>query len=307
MYMKKNIVLTFSFIAVAVVAMIASLCFLFLGNDVIEGVPSAVKVHQEDGKVSLVTDYREGCFYQFKLEQMIDGQYIVVDLVTSATNTVDLADHALSVVAGEKYRFSACFATENGAGNGEFCKALEWQPSWMLEQVSYDTMTFENSRLSWGMVSDAESYEVRTIDAAGIVKRKTVVLPRIDLDLEVGKYRIFVVAKSSNEFVFDSIVGNGKEIVVEKKNQITEARIKTNGQLRILCSQSVGNFQVFVDGVLFTEFEGTGKTYLGQYEYTFADVDVFFSTIDFDACEVEIKSLGEKYVLESDFVALEKD
>ena len=310
MYMRKSLSLTLSFVAVAVVAMIASLCFLFLGNEVIDVVPKGLNVENVEGEYILVADYNSQYRYQFKIEQLIDGKFSLVSTVNSVDNAISLSKEPVSVIAGEKYRFSVCYATENGAGNGDFSQAIEWCPEWHLQTINYAKVKFdkETAVLSWDRVHLAESYVVNFVDLNGNVKTKISYENNVNVSAyDVGVYKAFIVAKSSNAKLFDSSAGEGVEVVLQKKNQINEVVLGNDGKLEIVCSQDVRTFQVFVDDELVAELQGKGTAVGGGYAYEFVSLNVVFANVDFASNVVEICSLNNGYVLQSDLVEIQKN
>lgn len=305
MYMKKSLSLTLSFVAVAVLAMVASLCFVFLGNKVIDEIPSTLNVEMVEGDYLLVATFNGQYKYQFKIEQMIDGKFSVVSTVKSDKNVVNLSKETVSVVAGEKYRFSACYATENGAGNGDYCSAIEWCPEWHLQSVDYSKVQFDskNRVLSWDSVYLADSYMVNFVDLQGNVVTRNVVATKLDVSgYDVGNYRVFVVAKSKNNKLFNSSAGKGIEIVLQKQNVIENALVDADAILHFQCSQNVKAFQIFVEKDIVAEFECVGTLSGGKYTYSFENLKVVFANVDFENSLVEIVSLEEGLVSQSDYV-----
>ena len=95
---KYTIIVLFAIVAVAAIAL--GLCLFFLGNKPIKLAPQTVSVNKVDDKYYVTTDFNAEYEYQFKLEQYIDGNFLVVNTVNSKTNSICLSDNEINIVAG---------------------------------------------------------------------------------------------------------------------------------------------------------------------------------------------------------------
>lgn len=306
-YMSKKQWIVYSAICAAIIAIIVGFYFVFLGNDIIEEVPSSLKVEKIDDDYYLVTEYGGKYGYQFKLEQMMSNEYVTVAVVDSDVNMINLNESGLDIIAGQNYRFSACFTTENGAGNGEFSQSLQWQPSWALDTVNYQSVSFdaENEMLTWGSVYLADSYVVKFVDANGQVVELSAESNSLSTqNIEVGKYKVYIFGQSSNSFLTQSYAGEGIDITITRKNVINSAS-RENGSLKIQSTEKVEKFEVYADGQLKGVLSVSSvESESGLYSYTFDNADFLFGQIDFEKSVVQIKSLACGCVLESDFVEI---
>lgn len=305
--MIKKRILSFSAIGVAVIAIVVGLCFVFLGNKSIKDIPKSLSVQQIDDRFFLVADFNSQYYYNFKLEQYLDEEFVLIETVLSSKNTLDLSKQNLDILAGKIFRFSVCFATENGGGGGKFSQTINWQPSWSLPSIDYSSVGFDDKTetLTWNSVKNADYYELRFLDLQGNVHSFSTTNESFNLSLlATGKYRCFVVARSNNEFVFDSVVGDGIEIVLSRKNVIERLERTENGVLKICSSLQVKEFEVFVNGkiratLLAEKFDLEGDLFV--YEF---DINSILKSMDFENNIVQIKSLQNEFVLESDFFDL---
>lgn len=304
---KNSLVLTI--VIVAVVAMVAGFCFLFLGNDIIKVVPQTLKVEQIENDFYLMTDYNSEYGYQFKLEQLIDQNYVTVSLVDSKTNTINLNKQNINIIAGKKYRFSACFTTENGAGNGGFSQSLEWIPTWMLETVDYSKVRYDElgQILSWDNIYLADEYVVRFVNSNGDVFEKKTVLNSLSLqNIAVDKYKIYIMAKSTNDCLNQSNVGEGVDIVLCKKNEILQANKDSENAIRIVSTQKVESFELYVDGNLRGTFNVVNFEFENEeYIYNFDNAKILLNDVNFELSTVQIKSNSTTYVKESELKTVE--
>lgn len=305
--MSKKQWIVYSAICAAIIAIIVGFYFVFLGNDIIEEVPSSLKVEKIDDDYYLVTEYGGKYGYQFKLEQMMSNEYVTVAVVDSDVNMINLNESGLDIIAGQNYRFSACFTTENGAGNGDFSQSLQWQPSWALDTVDYETASFdeESEMLTWESVYLADSYVVKFVDVNGQVFELSSERNSLSTqNVEVGKYKVYIFGQSSNLFLTQSYAGEGIDITVTRKNVINSAS-RENGSLKIQSTEKVEKFEVYADGQLKGVLSVSSvESENSLYSYTFDNADFLFGQIDFEKSVVQIKSLACGCVLESDFVEI---
>ncbi len=305
--MRKKQWITYISICLAIIAIIVGFYFVFLGNKIITEVPDSLQVEKIDDDYYLVTKYNANYGYQFKLEQFLDDDYVVIDVVDSDINTLNLNESKLDIIAGQSYRFSACYTTENGAGNSDFSETLIWQPSWALDSVDYQTVNYkaDTETLSWGSVYLADSYVIKFVDDQGqVVERTSLTNSVLVDDVEVGKYTVYIFGQSSNDYISQSYAGDGVEIAISRKNVINNVS-RESGVLSVSSTEKVDVFEIYVDGTL----KGTLKVSDfseddNLYYYTFENSSFLFGQIDFEKSVVQIKSLASGYVLESDFVEL---
>ena len=301
--MSKKQILLWVFVALASVAIILGFCFVFLGNDIIENAPNETRVQNVDGDFYLVTEYSGEYGYQFKLEQLIDGEYVVVDYVDSDTNMINLSEQKLNILAGEQYRFSACYTTENGSGNSAFSEALVWQPSWNLDTIVYDSVLVDTEKnlVSWQEIYLADSYRLKFLDTDGEIFEATTALTSFSLnDVPAGKFTLYIFAESDNDFLLSSVAGEGKQLEIVKKNQILSTN-RENG-LTVVCSEKVDSFEIYENGVLKGVLKAsTTEEVENGFVYTFSDVQFVLGSLDFENSLVQIKSLATDFVEESDF------
>ena len=305
--MSKKQWITYISICLAIIAIIVGFYFVFLGNKIITEVPDSLQVEKIDDDYYLVTKYNANYGYQFKLEQFLDDDYVVIDVVDSDINTLNLNESKLDIIAGQSYRFSACYTTENGAGNSDFSETLIWQPSWALDSVDYQTVNYkaDTETLSWGSVYLADSYVIKFVDDQGqVVERASLTNSVLVDDVEVGKYTVYIFGQSSNDYISQSYAGEGVEIAISRKNVINNVS-RESGVLSVSSTEKVDVFEIYVDGTL----KGTLKVSDfseddNLYYYTFENSSFLFGQIDFEKSVVQIKSLASGYVLESDFVEL---
>lgn len=304
---KNSLVLTI--VIVAVMAMVAGFCFLFLGNDIIKVVPQTLKVEQIENDFYLMTDYNSEYGYQFKLEQLIDQNYVTVSLVDSKTNTINLNKQNINIIAGKKYRFSACFTTENGAGNGGFSQSLEWIPTWTLETVDYSKVRYDElgQILLWDDIYLADEYVVRFVNSNGDVFEKKTVLNSLSLqNIAVDKYKIYIMAKSTNDCLSQSNVGEGVDIVLCKKNEILQANKDSENAIRIVSTQKVESFELYIDGNLRGTFNVANFEFENEeYIYNFDNAKILLNDVNFELSTVQIKSNSTTYVKESELKTVE--
>ncbi len=305
--MSKKQWITYISICLAIIAIIVGFYFVFLGNKIITEVPDSLQVEKIDDDYYLVTKYNANYGYQFKLEQFLDDDYVVIDVVDSDINTLNLNESKLDIIAGQSYRFSACYTTENGAGNSDFSETLIWQPSWALDSVDYQTVNYkaDTETLSWGSVYLADSYVIKFVNDQGqVVERASLTNSVLVDDVEVGKYTVYIFGQSSNDYISQSYAGEGVEIAISRKNVINNVS-RESGVLSVSSTEKVDVFEIYVDGTL----KGTLKVSDfseddNLYYYTFENSSFLFGQIDFEKSVVQIKSLASDYVLESDFVEL---
>ncbi len=303
MNMSKKVKIILSAVCLAAVAMIASFCFIFLGNTIIDDVPQLVSVQKIGEEYFLLTDYKPQYLYEYKLEQKLDGEYVLLKKINTDQNMINLSEQELTWAPGVQYRFSVCFATENGAGNSDYSTPLEWAPTWKLDDIDYSKvqLDLQNLHLSWSEVENADSYVLVIVDGAGKNKMEVVETNTFNMaSYATGRYRVFLSAYSTTGFFELSDAGVGKEIVLEKQNHIVSTDMKESGELEVVCSLEVSAFEIYEDGVLkMTVDAGRAEDRSGSKVYTITNAQIVFKTLDFENKTVTIKSLDNGHILAS--------
>lgn len=309
MNMSKKVKIILCAVCLAAVAMVASFCLIFLGNTIIDDVPQSVSVQKIGEEYFLLVDYNPQYLYEYKLEQKLDGEYIVLKKIHTDQNMINLSEQDITFAPGVEYRFSVCFATENGAGNSDYSAPLEWAPKWKLDDVDYQNVELDLSslQLSWQAVENADTYILVLVDAAG--KQTSEVLETTTYDMSsfaTGRYKVFVSAYSSTGYYDLSSAGEGKDIVVEKQNQIVSTEMTDAGELEVVCTQEVAVFEVYEGNVLkMTVDAGRAEKKDGNYVYTITNAQIVFKAMDFENKKVVIKSLANGGILASVPVEIE--
>lgn len=301
---KKGII--FGAIGVACVAIIIGFCCVFFGNKAVKGVPQTLYVDNIEGNYFLITDFSGEYTYRFKLEHLIDEEYFMVSEVDSKSNMLNLSEQNLGIIAGDNYRFSVCFVLENE--KGAYSQTMEWQPNLTLSEIDYDFVEFQedSALLTWKQVYLADGYSVRLVDQNGTAKEFKTQTNQISLDnVQVGRYKIFIMATSKNSYIFPSLLGEGKEILIKRQNQILSAERKLNNALSLSCSQQIDKVEIFVDGKLkatldIENVEKDGTLFL----YHFSKVGFILDDVDFETSIVQLKTLESEFVFESDLIQL---
>ena len=305
--MTKKHWIILSAISVAVVAVVVALCLVFLGNKIVDATPSSVSVEEIDGNFYLITDYNAEFSYQFKVEQQLDGQYVTLKTVDSDKNICNLSSSGVDVVAGENYRFSARFVTENGAGNGEFCSPVQWMATWNLSEVDYSTLVFdeENETLSWDAIYQADSYRVLFVNGSGDVLTIDTQTNSCSVSsVPVGKFQVYVQGVSTDNNLLPSFVGDGVSLAVKRTNEIVDVQ-RDNLSLHVTCLQYVQEFQIFEDGVLKgTLTANSVEEESGRFVYLFDNAGLILNNLDFENAVVQIKSLANGCALESALIQI---
>ena len=162
--MKKSQIYILSAALVALVAIIVGICLFFFANPVITDIPGSLHIENVSGDFFLVAEFDENYKYQFRLEQKTgENEFTLIKTVNSNTNSINLKESGLDIIAGNTYRFSACYATDSGAGNGKFGEYLPWQPKLTLSAVELESIVFDETQLSlsWQKVAFATDYIVK--------------------------------------------------------------------------------------------------------------------------------------------------
>lgn len=290
-------------IFLALGALITTLCFVFLGNQVIRESPSFVKVECIDGKFYLISDFS---FYKycFKLEQKVGEDFIVMDTVESENNIINLSEQDFSIVPGVVYRFSVCYATESGAGNSKFSPTIEWKPPLRLNCVDYLSVHLENDVLGWEGVENADSYSLIFVDRDGNVNTDFADIHSTSVSVEnlgVGGYKLFIIAKNRQIGFEDSYAGEGVEICISRKNQIKNVS-NVQGQLLVTCSQEVSQFELYDEDLLLGTFSAVGYG-SEEYIYDLNEIKVILNNLKTHG-KIYLKSASNGYVLESEMFLL---
>lgn len=306
--MSKKKWIIFGILALAVTAIIAGFCFVFLGNEIITNPPKSISVEKYDDGYYLVTDYSGEYGYQFRIEQLLDGEYAIVTTVNSTTNSINLSEQNLDISAGQKYRFSACYTTENNAGNSAFTDVLEWTLTDVLQSVDYSEVSFdlENELLSWRAVYLADKYVVQFVSDSGNVISQTASQNSFNTEsIEVGNYKVYIVAVSGNQNLENSFAGKGLDVTISRKNEIVQVARGEDNSLTVKTTQKVLQFEIWDEQDLKATLDAVECTEVDElYVYEFDQTYTIFSAINFESADIKIKSLANANVLESDFVSV---
>lgn len=302
--MNKKHTFVYSAIFLAVAVIITGFCFVFLGNKVIKDVPKNLAVEEYDDEFYLVTDYSGEFGYQFKLEQYIGNAYVTLKVVDSQTNALNLSKQNFDISAGQRYRFSVCFTTENGAGNSAYSETLIWTPVLTLKAVDYSSVNFnlEDEKLSWRDVYLADSYVLRFVDKNGTMVEKTATTNSFDTSsVNAGDYKLFVIAKSTNSSMNDSFAGVGMDISIVRKNVISSVVRNNKNVLTVTTNQKVDAFEIYQNGVLKGTLSVTGFDIVaGKYVYRFGNAGVILNSVNFEIDSITIRSLETGNITESE-------
>lgn len=301
--MKTRKFFLFGASILAGLAIAAGLCFLFLGNKGISDIPKTLQVQQMDDDFYLVAQYNGQYLYEFKIEQLMGEKYVTLDTVKTDKNALNLSKQNFGIVAGSTYRFSVCYATENGAVNGEYSSPVNWQPTWNLGEVQEITYNTSEGKISWRELYQAEFYNVVFVDSNSQTTTETTTETLVDTgNVAVGKYTVYVIGGSTNPSILQSAAGAGLEVTIQRQNQILNVQRQDN-LLVVTCSEEVKEFEVYVDtnlvGTLRTEQANDMEKQNDNVVYTFFGIEVLFESVDFSASECKIKSNSTTFVGES--------
>lgn len=293
----------------AFAAIVVGLCFLFLGNKSIELVPSYLEVEKIGDEYYLITEFNNEYKYKFVLEQEIEEEFITVDTVISSKNAINLKKQQMVIIAGQNYRFAACYVDESGSKEGEYTDDIIWQATWGLDGVDYDKVEIDtyNKKIEWKEVLQADYYKLSFVEASGEVLEYSVDnCTEFDYRLvKSGKYKVYIFAASNNDMIDSSIAGVGFDLNIEKRNEITDIT-KAENSLSVVCSELVEEFGIYVNGALrFTLKADEVTKGENAYTYLFEEMDIVYSNIDFTKSKVQIKSFRVDNVLESEFKEIE--
>ncbi len=302
---KWNWVTIFAAI-VAGLAILAGVCFYFFGARTITDVPSSIEIQQIEGEYYAVATYNAKYLYEFKIEQTIDGKPTEIYREKISSNSLKLADTDMTIVPGQEYRFSACYATENGAGNGKFCTPYVWHPEGILEQVTGLEYNSTENKITWNEVYRADGYDVIFKD------NKTGLAVEEDVGNEttyflgntgVGNYTVYVVGYSNNQNILSSSVGEGIAIKITKRNQIVS--VSRDAAIEIICTQEVEAFEIKVNGDILVEriepdysFK-SGNNIIYYIYHNAGTGKIIFADVDFERDNVTITALATEFILQS--------
>ncbi len=287
---------------VAGLAIIAGVCFYFFGAKTITEVPSSIEIEQIEGEYYAVTSFNSKYLYEFKIEQTIDGQPTEIYRKTISSNSLKLSDTEMTIVPGQEYRFSACYATRNGAGNGKFCTPYVWKPEGQLVDVTELKYDAAENKITWTAVNNADSYEVilKNNKTGATTTQSNLLDTTFSLgNTAVGSYTVYVVANSNNQNILSSTVGEGIEIKITKKNEILN--VGRDNAISITCTQEVEEFQIYVNGSLHATKKPNAHYQSGKnIIYYIYDANTIFADVDFDIDNVTIISVATEFILQSD-------
>lgn len=299
--MKKRKLMLGLFLFVALSCGIASFIVANFQKNSINIAPNSLSVEKVDGSYFLVAEQNSNFDYRFKLEQFIDGEYYSIGFVDSKTNSIDLMQQRLNIIAGEKYRFSAYYAKNSHNAVGKVFKTIEWSPNWVLDSIDYSKVVLSDALvLSWKAVYMADGYDVRIVDEDGHVQTLETDTNSVLLsDFSVGNFRVYIIAKSSNENITNSNAGLGKNVRVERKNVILDADFDDVSSAWIVSKENVESFSVYVNGNFVATLQADSVQTDKGYRYLF-DASLVLGGVDMTMSSVEIKSNEQEFVFESD-------
>lgn len=124
--MKAKKIVVWILCVLTVAAVVSGLVFFFAGNRKIDEKPENVQVSPYEDDFMLWTTYNPQYSYTFRVEkQKGNGEFVVLETKTSSKNNIKLSEFSNVIfVAGENYRFSACYSLNNK--NGQFCDPYVW-------------------------------------------------------------------------------------------------------------------------------------------------------------------------------------
>ncbi len=295
MYMAKSKIMFWVFTLVASAVIALGFCLLFFGTKNVDIMPSNVRVEKIDGHYYMTTEFNAEYGYQFRIEQDVDGKFVLVDTVESKTNLVKLSECDVLLEAGQLYRFSARYITENGASDTDYCDGSFWKATWQIENI--DGVSLHGTTLSWEENGHADYYVVSLVNTAGVVKEYVLNTNYFDFNVaEVGAYKAYVSACSNNPFMTKSTPTGGIDVVVVRKNVV--GPVTYDGKdLTIFTTEKIEKFSFVLEHeqvavVDAGEYEQTN----GKYKYVLKDAKIYMQE------GLMVKSLATKYVLESELV-----
>ena len=208
--MSKKYKLIFGASLLAFVAIIVGVCFVFFGNKAVKSVPESLSVNNFDGEYYLTAQANPNYEYSFKLEQLIDDDYVLVDTVSNKTNSIKLSDQKINLVAGNEFRFSVCYMSESG-DKGNYSDSLTWVVTKKLAKIDESSFVLNEKILSWDEIVFAEKYKIMIVNSTtGVVTNLESTTNNVDLSgLAVGNYTAFVSAENESEFIQNSAFSEG--------------------------------------------------------------------------------------------------
>ncbi len=279
----------------AVLAVVVGLCFFFLGIKSIKQTPSFLKIEKVENDYCLITEFNGKYKYKFVLEQFVEDDYVVLQTVENNQNILKLSSCNIQIVAGAKYRFSVCFCT--AGASGKFLEQpLMWQAASVLPSVEYSLMKTEGEVLSWQPVANASGYVVKLVDATGKVLQFSTQEAQLSLQsVPAGRFWMYVIASSQNDAFVSSAAGEGKELILQRSNQILSAERRGNS-IVVSCTQKPEKFEIYADGVLkgtvvAREIGTTGSYILDGLNILLADVN--------SNPKLQVKACAQPYIQES--------
>lgn len=302
--MSKKHKLIFSLIALAFVAVIVGVCCVFFGNvDVGEVKIESLQMQTIDGDYVLVAKYNKKFDYRFTIERFIDDDYYVIDKVKTSSNMLNLSQRDINFVIGSKFRFSACYTTENDL-NGRQSDYLLWDVDGNTISIEYESAIVTENSISWGMIEDATSYKIITLDGNG-TKQEIETEERYFSfqQLPVGNYHIYICSVIGGGAVDYSKLGEGFDVSVKRANVISNADF--DGENIVFVGTEIVNYaEIFVD----SELVATAEVQCSEEETgVFCTLEncVFALTgVDLNSQVVQIRTKATEFVYMSNFTSL---
>ena len=296
--MTKNKILFWIFAILASVAIVLGFCLLFLGTKKISEIPAGIEINNVEGDYYISTQYNAEYSYQFKLEHKLNEDFVHIKTVDSASNQIKLSDFEIDVLAGETYRFSARYTTENGAGNAEFCEAYLWEPYVQLDSVKGINFNEETGILSWEATYQADRYLVLIEDINGQTEKYYTNTNNVNLKaLYVGYYKVYLSAFSDNKYLTASTPTEAVEVEVFRKNQILSAVY--DNDITVVCTDYVDAFCITLNGEELAIVKPQDiVNWQNKYVYLLEDAKIYMQE------GAQIKSIENGYILESESVLI---
>lgn len=306
-------------VVVAICAIAVGITFFVLSSRKIRDIPQNLTVERVDDDFYLSVTNNNLYGVKFNLEILNGDEYVLIDEIKSDSNFISLSKNNVKVGAGERYRFSANFFKDNSVGPKS--QEFEWQSSFTLKTIDYqstefvssgneqgvqtkifesttsDGKTFQNSIvLAWDGLNYADNYTVMIFDKDGTKTQRFVSDAKLSLDfLNVGRYKIYIVGTSQNEYLLPSPAGDGIYVEISGKNQILSA-ILSNKVLTISSTLKVNAFEI-VDGENIVAQITPSNFSFSQGKYVFV-VDASFLKGE----NLKIRSLEQEWIDSSEFV-----
>ncbi len=296
---KKILIICGSLLGICIVAV--GLCIAFLTNGTVRLTPEQIRVEKVEDKYYLIASYASEYKYKFKIEQKLDNDFVFLKTVETENNVLELSDDVWDFSYGV-FRFSACYTTENGAG-GKYTSTLQWAATHELGQVDYSSVIFNDETLTWSEVPMATSYSLNFIAQDGAIQTfETTTNEFTTQNLKTGAYKVYIIANSTSEYLTSSFAGEGKNIVLQRKNEIISASIAQD-TLTFVSAEQVQELEFYIDEKLYVMVELGGPVVQeDNYLYTVEKIGSLLG--DVHGKTVKLRSCSNAEFLQSDLFEL---